>query len=177
MDWFLCSAIAQIIGVVISTILTVIIIYLTVRDKQKTKSLKELEKQTESLQNSFIELIKPNWSVIQLETASSTFFKFEIQNIGGGCKNFKLETSDSSFYIKFLNTINGESYGSHSIIECLIQHSQTDLIKSFDIDKRYYVTCQYEDVEGRKYKQSLVLIKIDLPPKNRIYFTAPENII
>lgn len=165
---------ATIIGTILSLFFVGVTIYLTVRDKQKTKALNELEKQTASLQNSLIELLKPVWVMIPSNyTASPTFFSFQIKNIGGSCKDLNIVPVDKEIEFKELHNINSESYSSQSVINCIVLHRQKGL---FEDDRKYKVEVIFNDIENRRYKQTLVLMKVQTAQQNNIHFTAPERI-
>lgn len=165
---------ATIIGTILSLFFIGVTIYLTVRDKQKTKALNELEIQTVSLQKSLIELLKPVWVVVPISYAASpVFFSFQIKNIGGSCKDLTIVPVDREISFKELHNINGESYSSQSVIDCYINHAQQS---QFEDDRKYKLEVNYNDIENRSYKQTLVIMKVKTAKQNNLHFTAPERI-
>lgn len=171
MDIFSWAAIATIVGNVLMLTLTCVILNLTFRDRQKALSLKELQEQTESLQKSFIELIKPTWSVSNIEHASQPYFAFVVRNVGGSCKDFYFQVEDSEINIKDLHSINNQSYASQADFHCHIKHKT-----EFEMNREYHILGYFTDIQGNRYSQTLVLMKINSAYPNSIHFTNPQRL-
>jgi hypothetical protein len=149
---------ATIIGVFVTAILAGITIYLTVRDKQKTKSLNELEKQTELLSKSYFELIMPKLGIFNEDVRMSmsglnNYLGLSFRNYGNYGINFRIDLENSELknykcsFSRNLSTIS-PNYEDKISVSC----------ESGDIEnKKFYLDFYFEDVIGRKFKQTLVI--------------------
>jgi len=155
------------IGTCFVVILTLLILYLTWRDRQKALSLRELQKQSATLHKTFLELIKPNLVVEGFDYQSALIYKFYIKNSGGNCYNLKYhhEMEFPPCTIKLPKT---ESFASNSSYQCtLIFRDKQDFNKDLE------TVFTYNDFEHRNYSQKLILERPSLGILARFYFKAP----
>jgi len=184
------AVIATIVGNVILVFLTWRIIQLTKHDKEKTKSLSQLENQTIELQNhtlqlgqhtstlnsAFSEFIKPNWVVLNFirnpEIRQHDFFKFQIQNTGGPCFNFKIDLVSEELRFKELNLINNCDFAANTILDCYIVPNHP--IVHFTELKAYDFSLSFKDSQDVEFDQKLRIAKNSLG-QNLIFISPPER--
>jgi hypothetical protein len=161
---------STIIGTILTVLLTLIVIYLTVRDRQKSESIRELKEQTKTLHSTFIELIKPNFTVDEIISNSYIFiFNFHYKNVGGHCYNLTIPDIQKLKEDWIVNLLETESLSSQSgnIGSIEIPHEK------FIGQKEYSIEFNFSDVEGRKYSQTLVFKSTEDFGIKNIFFKPP----
>lgn len=134
----LSFSISYFLSDIILIILTVAIIYLTIKDKQKALAINELKKQTKIIKDLLMLQHEPKFTT---NYASSGYF--EIENIGNDCYNLQIiAINNSNQKDVFKNWNDFYSSGSKKrIYHQDVQNSNYDFI--------------FEDKFGQKMKQTL----------------------
>jgi len=158
---------SEFIGTCFVVVLTIIILYLTWRDRQKSLSLKELQKQSSTLHKTFLELIKPNLVVDKTDHSDFLVCRFDIKNIGGQCFNLDYYF-EGEFPASRIKLPKADSFASNSSYKCHFVFT-----KSEDFSNNLEVVFTFNDFENREYKQILIVEKYEPKELKRIYFKAP----
>jgi hypothetical protein len=166
------SAAFTIIGVIINAILTGIVIYLMKRDKEKTKSLQQLEQQTETLQQSLREIIKPSLSVTEVQHIGKQYNRFSFKNLGGSCFNLRFEKETFNGQYCYVQMPEIYAIGSHTIFTGEL-HNKTN---EYSVNRDFALDCYFTDIQGRQYRQVLIFKTLVLVTVADLYFTPPELI-
>jgi hypothetical protein len=166
------AEIATIIGNVLLVWLTVRMIILIRKDKEKKLSLIELQEQTRTLADSFKLLIRPNLFVNDITTRqySTEYFEFKYQNTGSSCYNLEIAGHNLPELSK-VDIIHNTNIASGTIDNGFISNTN-----HFVESNTYFIDITFNDAEGTKYKQTLNLSFFPERHKQIVIFSSPELI-
>jgi len=136
-------------------------------------SIKELKEQTKTLLNTFIELIKPNFTVDRIiNTLSPQYFDFHYKNVGGHCYNLTIPNIGKLIEEWDINLLETESFSSQSVYQGYIHIPY----KKFVLKKEYSLIFNFFDVQGSKYSQTLIFSTDESSSEDLLGRTEVKNI-